>query len=111
MLGITSIKLSALLKGLRRDQGRIWTVYLSTICASPVLPGSKMMSLSTEYGFLVPLCCSVLAFPGKVEHSRTMQQPLMVSVTYVVCCATSAEREGALGAAGQEPVVAFALSP
>jgi len=111
MLWTSSIKCFALLEGLRRDQGRIWTGNLSTICvpASVVLPGQKMLSLSTEYEFLAPLCHSVLAFPGGVEHSRTIQQPLMVNVPYTVCCSSASGslagcRPGASGGLGTKPL-------
>lgn len=110
MLGTTSIKLSALLKDLRRDQGRIWTGNLSTICgsASPVLPGRKILSLSTEYEFLAPRAALCLLFQAKWSTPGPCS-----NLWWTVCHTRSASllHQGALGAAGQEPVVALALSP
>lgn len=104
-VGDILIKLSALLERLRRDWGRTWIVNLLPVCVFAVLPGRKVLSLSTDYEFLAPLC---LLFQAKWSTAGACSNPWRST-----CHTWSAAllQQGALGAAGQEPVVALALSP
>ena len=80
---------------------------MSTICvsASPLFPGRKMLSLSTEYEFLAS--CAVLCLLSRQggalqDHAATPDGQCAIPSAALL-------QQGALGAAGQEPVVA--LSP